>query len=109
MLRLLSLLSLEKLWDGMWIDLLSDVLFEVRTNGVFMRKNEKFTFRQALINVTIACSIVIGLSLSKGFDFYKKIESVLVIAVVLIVAAIVLISKWRSEKSETTKRNKKSS
>lgn len=71
-----------------------------------MGKNEKFTFRQALINVTIGCSIVVGLSFSKGFDFYKKIENVLVIAVVLIVAAIVLISKWRSEKHETTKKNK---
>ena len=65
-----------------------------------MGRKVKFTFRQALINVIIACSVLIGLSLLKGFSFYEKRENIGVILLVFIFAMVVLVAKWRGEKNQ---------
>jgi len=65
-----------------------------------MSQKDKFTFRQALLNVTIACSIVVGLGLSNGTEFYSKTENLLVVLAVIITCAVALIVKWREEKGK---------
>lgn len=63
-----------------------------------MSQKDKFTFRQALINVIIAYTVVIGLSLSNGTSFYKRPENVGVIILVILAGVVALYVKWKKEK-----------